>query len=65
MMYWLKACPKCGGDLHDAKDQFGRYIACMQCGRYYSEEQQSGYKSATLPETPGNQAVEAVEKVAA
>ena len=64
-MYWLKACPKCGGDLHEGKDQFGRYKACMQCGRYYSEEQQAGYKSASLSEMGGHPAVEAVEKVAA
>ena len=64
-MYWLKACPKCGGDLHEAKDQFGRYIACLQCGRYFLEEQQNGINGARSPETAGNQAVVAVEKVAA
>lgn len=64
-MYWLKACSKCGGDLHEAQDQFGRYVACLQCGRYFLEEQPARHKGVTFPETAGNPAVEAVEKVAA
>src|SRR3990172_8824518 len=31
-MYWLKACPRCRGDLHEEKDFFGAYVACIQCG---------------------------------
>lgn len=31
-MYWLKSCPRCGGDLFDDRDHFGYYIACAQCG---------------------------------
>ena len=31
-MFWLKQCPRCGGDLHDARDWFGAYITCLQCG---------------------------------
>jgi hypothetical protein len=36
-MLWLKGCPKCGGDLQDADDKFGPYIACIQCGFNASE----------------------------
>jgi hypothetical protein len=31
-MYWLKACPRCRGDLHDEKDFYGAYVGCIQCG---------------------------------
>ena len=32
MMIKLKACPKCHGDLYLQKDQYGRYMNCLQCG---------------------------------
>jgi len=31
-MYWLKACPRCRGDLHQESDFYGPYVACIQCG---------------------------------
>ena len=31
-MYWLKACPRCPGDLHEESDLYGAYVACIQCG---------------------------------
>ncbi len=31
-MYWLKACPRCQGDLYRDKDLFGSYVSCLQCG---------------------------------
>jgi hypothetical protein len=31
-MLFFKACPRCKGDLFDAKDQYGFYISCLQCG---------------------------------
>jgi hypothetical protein len=31
-MYWITACPRCGGDLAEGRDINGRYIACLQCG---------------------------------
>lgn len=40
-MFWLKGCPKCGGDLHDEKDIHGFYVACLQCGRYLTHQQES------------------------
>jgi hypothetical protein len=39
-MYWLKACPRCGGDLHDEQDHYGEYLACIQCGFVPSTEQE-------------------------
>jgi len=31
-MMWLKACPKCKGDLVLDKDHYGWYKSCIQCG---------------------------------
>ena len=31
-MYWLKACPRCRGNLHQESDFYGPYVACIQCG---------------------------------
>jgi len=40
-MFWLKSCPKCDtGDLYDSQDQYGRYIACLQCGHYLTEAEE-------------------------
>ena len=32
-MFWLKACPKCKGDLYEGSDIFGTYVCCLQCAR--------------------------------
>lgn len=47
-MLWLKSCPKCeSGDLYDVHDQYGQYIACLQCGHHLTEVQEVvlGYMS--------------------
>ena len=31
-MYFLKQCPRCGGDLTTDSDQYGDYVSCLQCG---------------------------------
>ena len=31
-MMLLKACSRCGGDLHETSDIYGRYHQCIQCG---------------------------------
>lgn len=38
---WLKACPKCRGDLFSSWGSEGDYLECLQCGRilYGVEEQ--------------------------
>ena len=45
--YWLKGCPKCGGDLYKKIDQFGRYVACLQCGRHMMPD-----RPAAVPAPP-------------
>ena len=32
MAFWLRACPKCGGDLEFIPDPNGAYVECVQCG---------------------------------
>ncbi len=32
MKFWLRACPKCGGDLELQPDITGAYVECVQCG---------------------------------
>ena len=39
-MFWLKACPKCHGDLYKEIDIYGPYIACMQCSRYLTKAEE-------------------------
>jgi hypothetical protein len=31
-MVLLKACTRCGGDLHETEDIYGAYHDCLQCG---------------------------------
>ena len=39
-MYWLKACPRCYGDLHEERDFYGVYLACIQCGYVLASEEE-------------------------
>ena len=32
MTFWLRACPKCGGDLKLRPDLTVPYAECVQCG---------------------------------
>jgi hypothetical protein len=31
-MLYLKACPRCHGDVELGSDMYGRFLACLQCG---------------------------------
>ena len=44
-MFWLKACFRCGGDLHDEQDFYGKYVACIQCGVVLSDEQERALRT--------------------
>lgn len=46
-MFWLKACPKCQGDLQEIKDVGETYVSCIQCGRILTAVQE-----AALPRRP-------------
>lgn len=68
-MFWLHSCPKCGGDLYEQRDQYGPYIACVQCGHYLSDAEVANLKLvwegqvSERVETPAKEAV-VVEKAA-
>ena len=32
MTFWLRACPKCGGDLEAVEELFETSVECVQCG---------------------------------
>ncbi len=38
-MMWLKACPRCLGDLILESDVDGRSVGCLQCGCVLNKEQ--------------------------
>ncbi len=40
MTFWLRACPKCGGDLHLQPDLTGLYVTCVQCSLELNPVQQ-------------------------
>ncbi len=37
---WLKACPRCQGDLYPDADLSGAYLQCLQCGYTVYEPEQ-------------------------
>ncbi len=51
-MFWLKCCPRCEGDLYEEKDTYGRYVACLQCGRVINPLLESGANATTGLERP-------------
>ncbi|MBI4499128.1 MAG: hypothetical protein HY689_14660 [Chloroflexi bacterium] len=40
-MLWLKACPKCGGDLTLERSLWERTISCLQCGRMLRPDEEA------------------------
>ena len=43
-MFWLKRCPKCGGDLIDESDVYGTCITCLQCGQMLTDQEEEALK---------------------
>lgn len=39
-MMWLKACPRCRGDLFLDSDAYGRFVSCIQCGNILDKAQE-------------------------
>lgn len=40
-MFWFQACPRCRGDIYQARDIYGFYRACVQCGHILTEEEET------------------------
>jgi len=51
-MYWLKACPRCHGDLRDTHDIGETYVSCLQCGRCLTADQEKTLPRATIRPLP-------------
>jgi len=45
-MFWLRCCPRCGGDLVEDADWYGAYMACVQCAYYLTEAEEASVKFA-------------------
>ncbi len=40
-MFWLKACPRCHGDLNQERDSYGAFVACIQCSYILNDVQEA------------------------
>ncbi len=47
MMYWLKSCPRCHGDLFENTDFYGSYFDCFQCGHYLTAAEEAFVRLTT------------------
>lgn len=50
MTLYLKACPRCRGDIQLDDDQYGRYMECLQCG-FLIRSKAEDRPSPALPST--------------
>ncbi len=41
-MLYLKACPRCKGDVSANRDMYGEYRECLQCGHMVDIEKPDG-----------------------
>ncbi len=53
-MFWLKSCVRCGGDLYDSEDIYGRFTACAQCGYYLTDDEQAVLTETKRPVGPAS-----------
>ena len=56
-MMWLKACPRCHGDLFREYDVGATYVVCLQCGHTLTEAQENslrllGYETREYAKEP-------------
>jgi len=64
-MFWFKSCPKCHGDLYRDSDTYGTYIACLQCGSYLTEADETRLELSTSKLGMAPVLLEQTEKMAA
>lgn len=60
-MCWLKACPRCQGDLVDMR---GCYVACLQCGHHLSAESEMQLRLYGLVNPPLIEQLRVTDKAA-
>lgn len=46
-MLYLKACPRCRGDVKYERDMYGKYLECLQCGFLLSAKNEAPAAAAT------------------
>ena len=46
MMLYLKACPRCRGDVKYERDTYGRFLQCLQCGFLVSSKSEGASVSS-------------------
>ena len=61
MTVYLRACPRCEGDLRTNKDMYGEYKECFQCG-YMKDEKENG-NIKTLKSRSISELQEAISKI--
>ena len=61
-MFWLKACPKCHGDLYTGKDTYGPFISCMQCSRYLTPAEEADLLLVTAKPDMWHNSIKGPEK---
>ena len=61
-MFYLKACPKCQGDLTLEKDAYGAFLKCLQCGKLTEVNESGGKKSVLHGATFDEVAIQALTK---
>ena len=56
MTFWLRSCPKCGGDLEAVDSLLETYVECVQCGLELTPVQEqvlrSGGRVRAVPPVP-------------
>ena len=62
MTLYLKACPRCSGDMQLNMDQFGRYMECLQCGFLLSSKSEG--TTASSEKSTGEKAASGTVKAA-
>jgi len=49
-MFYLKACPRCKGDVHPDRDSYGSFHKCLQCGRIFEADRRPSGASKLKPD---------------
>ena len=62
MMLYLKACPRCRGDVKYERDIYGRYLECPQCGFLLSSKSEE--TTASSEKSTGEKAAGGTVKAA-
>ena len=62
MMLYLKACPRCRGDVKYERDVYGRYLECLQCGFLLSSKSEE--TTASSEKSTGEKAAGGTVKAA-